>query len=267
MRWCRNLNRLQATSDDLTIRSPVNDDHTTFPAGEETVTFVGRPFDEAPQHSRSFGVGATHSVRRFRSFILTRSYLSYSKFFSSSPWRPSNTKTRTLLIHSSTRPACISNVAHIMTYTIHPTCAQYSRYPPMRPHGLRRTSPGRPVAPHRRVGHKNWGDVQAALAVVTSSSPPQLALVLQRWLTPLVESARRPAGSPRHPEGQIEESVSVHINDFANSEPVYRACVEGRKNLWVHRLIYEPETSRPRDLKRYEVLAGLNMKREIKKTR
>ena len=176
-------------------------------------------------------------------------------------------KTRTLLIHSSTRPACTSNVAHIMTYTIHPTCAQYSRYPPMRPHGLRRTSPGRPVAPHRRVGHKNWGDVQAALAAVTSSSPPQLVLVPQRWLTPLVELTRRPVGSPPHPEGQIEESVSVHINDFANSEPVYRAWVEGRKNLWVHRLIYEPETSRPRDLKRYEVLAGLNMKREIKKTR
>ena len=102
---------------------------------------------------------------------------------------------------------------------------------------------------------------------MTSSSPPQLELVLQHWLTPLVELARRPVGSPWHPEGQIEESVSVHINDFANLEPVYRACVEGRKNLWVHRLIYEPETSRPRDLKRYEVLAGLNMKREIKKTR
>ncbi|KAF8266909.1 cytoplasmic protein [Lactarius quietus] len=31
---------------------PVNDDHTTFPAGAETVTFVGRPFplEEAPQH-------------------------------------------------------------------------------------------------------------------------------------------------------------------------------------------------------------------------
>ena len=43
--------------------------------------------------------------------------------------------------------------------------------------------------------------------------------------------------------------MSVHINDFADSEPVYRAWAEGRKNLWVHRLIYEPETSRPRDLK------------------
>ena len=26
------------------FRSPVNDDDTTFPAGVETVTFVGRPF-------------------------------------------------------------------------------------------------------------------------------------------------------------------------------------------------------------------------------
>ena len=34
------------------FRSPVNDDNTTFPAGAESVTFVGRPFplDEAPQH-------------------------------------------------------------------------------------------------------------------------------------------------------------------------------------------------------------------------
>jgi hypothetical protein len=35
-----------------TFRSPVNDNNTTFPAGAESVTFVGRPFplDEAPQH-------------------------------------------------------------------------------------------------------------------------------------------------------------------------------------------------------------------------
>ncbi|KAH9988245.1 glycoside hydrolase superfamily [Russula compacta] len=33
-------------------KTPVNDNHATFPAGAETVTFVGRPFplDEAPQH-------------------------------------------------------------------------------------------------------------------------------------------------------------------------------------------------------------------------
>ncbi|KAH8977678.1 glycoside hydrolase superfamily [Lactarius akahatsu] len=33
-------------------KTPVNGDHTTFPAGAETVTFVGRPFplEEAPQH-------------------------------------------------------------------------------------------------------------------------------------------------------------------------------------------------------------------------
>jgi hypothetical protein len=34
------------------IVSPVNDNHDTFPAGAEAVTFVGHPFplDEAPQH-------------------------------------------------------------------------------------------------------------------------------------------------------------------------------------------------------------------------
>lgn len=34
------------------FHSPVNDNNATFPAGAESVTFVGRPFplDEAPQH-------------------------------------------------------------------------------------------------------------------------------------------------------------------------------------------------------------------------
>ena len=43
-------NRSQMTSD--TFHSPVDDDHTTFLAGTEAVTFVGRPFalDEASQH-------------------------------------------------------------------------------------------------------------------------------------------------------------------------------------------------------------------------
>jgi len=48
--------------------SPVNDDNALFPAGAETVTFVGRPFplDEAPQH-----------LARLRRWGLTFSELSF----------------------------------------------------------------------------------------------------------------------------------------------------------------------------------------------
>ena len=129
------------------ICSSVNANRSTFPAGAETVTFVGRPFSlhEAPHHFarlRRWGHTFGASFSLFHAHTLLRS-LSYAKFVSSSPRRPSNTKIGTLSIHSSTCPTRASEIAHIMAYTIHPTCAPYSRYSPMRPHGLRRTSPGR----------------------------------------------------------------------------------------------------------------------------
>ena len=65
-----------------------------------------------------------------------------------------------------------------------------------------------------------------ALAVVMSSSPPQVEPVIQRRLTPLVELSRRLAGGPAHPEifpRPIEESVSVHVNGVPNLESVCKA--------------------------------------------
>ena len=76
--------------------------------------------------------------------------------------------------------------------------------------------------------------------------------VLERWLTPLVELAKRLVSGPPHPEiltRLIEESVSVQLNNVANSEPVRKAWAGGRKNLSVHGLICELETGRLRDLK------------------
>ena len=80
---------------------------------------------------------------------------------------------------------------------------------------------------------------------MTSSSPPQLELVLQRWLTLLVELARRPLGSPPHPEiltRLIEQSVSVQVNNVAKSEHVRKAWAGVWKRLWVHGLVYELKT-------------------------
>ena len=87
---------------------------------------------------------------------------------------------------------------------------------------------------------------------MTKSPPPEVEPVLQRWLTPLVELARRLVGGPAHPEiltRLIEESVSVQVSNVANSEPVRKAWAGGRKNLSVHGLVYELETGRLRDLK------------------
>ena len=47
----------------------------------------------------------------------------------------------------------------------------------------------------------------------------------------------------------IEESVSGQVNNVAKPEPVLKAWAGGRKNLWVHKLVYELETGRLRDLK------------------
>lgn len=77
---------------------------------------------------------------------------------------------------------------------------------------------------------------------MTSSPPPQVERIHQHRLTPLVDVSRRFAGGPAHPEiltRLIEESVSVQVHDFANSDPVCRAQVEGGKNLWVHGLELE----------------------------
>ena len=91
----------------------------------------------------------------------------------------------------------------------------------------------------------------AALAAA-KESPPPVGPVLQRWLTPLVELAKRLGGAAdsgtENLTRLIEMSVTVQVNNVANSEPVRRAWAGGR-NLPVHGLVYELETGRLRDLK------------------
>ena len=65
---------------------------------------------------------------------------------------------------------------------------------------------------------------------MTESPPPQVGPVLQRWLTLLIELAKRLVSGPPNPEiltRLIEESVSVQVNNVANSEPVPKAWAGG----------------------------------------
>ena len=45
-----------------------------------------------------------------------------------------------------------------------------------------------------------------------------------------------------------EESVRVQVANVVNTAPVKATWAAGKKNLWVHGLIYELETGRLRDL-------------------
>ena len=116
------------------FRSPVNDDDTTFPAGVETVTFVGQPFslDEAPQHLarlRRWGLtlGAFAPFRSSCHTLLTA-------ITSPCPCYLGCRRTR--------RPVRLSFGSYLLVYAlksthivalIHPACptsAPYSRYSP-----------------------------------------------------------------------------------------------------------------------------------------
>jgi carbonic anhydrase len=76
--------------------------------------------------------------------------------------------------------------------------------------------------------------------------------VLQRWLTPLIALASKVVALKLPPDETltrlIEESVREQVGNVANSEPVRKAWEGGRKNLWVHGLVYELETGLLRDL-------------------
>ena len=46
----------------------------------------------------------------------------------------------------------------------------------------------------------------------------------------------------------VEESVRAQVANVVNTAPVQAAWAAGRKNLWVHGLVYELGTGRLRDL-------------------
>jgi len=101
------------------------------------------------------------------------------------------------------------------------------------------------------VGHTQCGGAKAALQAVTGP-PPDVEPVLGRWLTPLIELAGslnlKAVPYEEALTKLVEESVRVQVGNVAKSEPVRKAWESGRKNLWVHGLVYELETGRLRDL-------------------
>ncbi|KAH8989159.1 carbonic anhydrase [Lactarius hatsudake] len=99
------------------------------------------------------------------------------------------------------------------------------------------------------VGHTQCGGADAALKAVAGAAETEP--VISRWLTPLMELARKldsEAQSCSDPLTRlIEESVRVQVENVASSEPV-RKVWEAQKDLWVHGLVYELETGLLRDL-------------------
>ncbi|KAH9019237.1 carbonic anhydrase [Lactarius hengduanensis] len=98
------------------------------------------------------------------------------------------------------------------------------------------------------VGHTHCGGVDAALKAVAGAEETEQ--VISRWLTPLVELARKldSEASSDPLTRLVEESVRVQVENVASLEPV-REVWGAQKNLWVHGLVYELETGRLRDLK------------------
>ncbi|KAH8987984.1 carbonic anhydrase [Lactarius hatsudake] len=98
------------------------------------------------------------------------------------------------------------------------------------------------------VGHTRCGGADAALKAVAGAKETEQ--VISRWLTPLIELARKldSEASSDPLTRLVEENVRVQVENVASSEPV-REVWEAQKNLWVHGLVYELETGRLRDLK------------------
>jgi carbonic anhydrase len=89
-------------------------------------------------------------------------------------------------------------------------------------------------------------------AVTADSPPPEPTTPLARWLAPLTALA----GSLELkgvPESEamtkiVEASVRAQVENVARAAPVRDAWAGGKKNLWVHGLVYELETGTLRDL-------------------
>ncbi|KAH9017342.1 carbonic anhydrase, partial [Lactarius deliciosus] len=97
------------------------------------------------------------------------------------------------------------------------------------------------------VGHTHCGGVDAALKAVAGAEETEQ--VISRWLTPLIELARKvdPGASSDPLTRLVEENVRVQVENVASLEPV-REVWEGQKKLWVHGLVYELETGTLRNL-------------------
>jgi carbonic anhydrase len=79
--------------------------------------------------------------------------------------------------------------------------------------------------------------------------PPQ---PLERWLGPLTALVGT-LDLANVPESErlrkiVDASVRAQVENVVNSQPVQAAWAGGRKNLWVHGLVYELETGILKDL-------------------
>jgi len=103
------------------------------------------------------------------------------------------------------------------------------------------------------VGHTNCGGAAACLNAVTGATPPpEPTTPLGRWLAPLIALVGT-LDLKGLPESEamtkiVEESVRAQVANVANTAPMQGAWAAGRKNLWVHGLVYELGTGRLRDL-------------------
>ena len=103
------------------------------------------------------------------------------------------------------------------------------------------------------VGHTNCGGAVACYKAVTSGAPPpEPTTPLARWLAPLTALAGtldlQGVPTPDALTKIVEASVRAQVANVADAAPVQDAWKEGRKNLWVHGLVYELETGTLRDL-------------------
>ncbi|KAI0294725.1 carbonic anhydrase [Multifurca ochricompacta] len=101
------------------------------------------------------------------------------------------------------------------------------------------------------VGHTNCGGALACLEAASGKiAPPTTPLA--RWLAPLTSLARsldlQGASTPKAMRKLVEENVRVQVANVVNATPVRAAWESGRKNLWVHGLVYDLETGRLNDL-------------------
>jgi len=103
------------------------------------------------------------------------------------------------------------------------------------------------------VGHTNCGGAAACLNAVTAgTAPPNPMTPLARWLAPLTALAGE-LDLQGVPESTaltriVEASVRAQVKNVVRTAPVQEAWAGGRKNLWVHGLVYELETGTLRDL-------------------
>jgi carbonic anhydrase len=88
---------------------------------------------------------------------------------------------------------------------------------------------------------------------VTAGTPrPEPTTPLARWLAPLTALSAE-LDLKDIPESEaltkiVEASVRAQVENVAGTAPVKEAWEGGRKNLWVHGLVYELESGTLKDL-------------------